>query len=301
MKVISGNKVIYKFSHEMDSIESILPGDTIKVVTNDCFFQQIFNEEQDLTKLDYNRLNPATGPIYIEGAEPGDLLKVKILSIDVKEKGISAVIPEGGVLGDQAEKPIIKMIDIIDGNAIFNGLKIPIKPMIGVIGVAPGKDEIDWPTDTPWKHGGNMDTTDIKAGSILYLPIRQKGALLCLGDCHAIMGDGEVCFTGLEIPAEVVLEIDIIKDKYVEWPMIETNTHTMIVASGDNLDKAVYEATDQAVKFIQKGLGFNWEDSYILTSLAIDIKISQLVDPKITIRSAIPKYLISTDKLIESL
>ncbi|MFA5577448.1 MAG: acetamidase/formamidase family protein [Tissierellaceae bacterium] len=301
MKVVSGNKVIYKFSHKMDPIEKVSPGDIVKVETNDCFFQQIFKEEQVLNEIDYDRLNPATGPIYITGAEPGDLLKLKILDINVKNKGVAAVVPGEGVLGDQVAKPIIKIIDIVDNVAIFNELKLPIEPMIGVIGVAPASNEIDWPTDSPWKHGGNMDTTDIKAGSTLYLPVRQKGALLALGDCHAIMGDGEICFTGLEVPAAVTLQIDLIKNKPVEWPFVETKDSTMIIASGDNLDKAVYEATDQAVKFIKNGLGYDWESAYILASLTVDIKISQLVDPKITVRSAIPKYVISTIKLVESL
>lgn len=299
MKIISGNKVIYKFTYEMEAIETVNPGDTIKVETNDCFFQQIFSEEQVLNEIDYDRLNPATGPIYVNGAQPGDLLQVKILGIDVKDKGVAAVVPGEGVLGDQVTKPIIKVIDIKDNNAIYNGIQLPIKPMIGVIGVAPGKEDGDWATDSPWMHGGNMDTTDIKAGSTLYLPVRKEGALLALGDCHAIMGDGEICFTGLEVPADVTLEINLIKNKSIKWPLVETKEHTMIIASADDIEGAVYEATDQAVKFIKNGLGFTWEDAYIMTSLTVDIKISQLVDPKTTVRAAIPKYALSTESLLE--
>jgi len=285
----------------MEPIASVLPGDIFKVETNDCFFQQVLSEEQDLKDLDYGRLNPATGPIYVEGAEPGDLLKVKIISIDVKDKGIAAVIPNGGLLGDQVTKSIIRIINIEDNHALFQGVKIPISPMIGVIGVAPAKEDGEWTTDTPWKHGGNMDTKDIKAGSTLYFPVNQEGALLALGDCHALMADGEVCFTGLEIPAEVTLEVDLIKNKSVKWPLLETDEYTMVVASGDNLDHAVYEATSNAVEYIKNSLGIEWEEAYILASLSVDLKISQLVDPKITVRAAIPKYLVATEKLIDSL
>ncbi|WP_353097301.1 acetamidase/formamidase family protein [Tissierella praeacuta] len=301
MKVVSGNKVIYKFTNSMDHVESISPGDIIKVKTNDCFFQQVSNEKQVLTEIDYNRLNPATGPIYVEGAEPGDLLQVKILSIDVDNKGVAAVVPNEGVLGDQVSKPLIRVVDIEDDHAIFQGIKLPIRPMIGVIGVAPAEGDGEWATDSPWKHGGNMDTNDIVTGSTLYFPVNQKGALLALGDCHAIMGDGEICFTGLEVPAEVTLEINLIKDRTVKWPLLETDVYTMVIASGDNLDSALYEATSETVKYLKNSLGLEWEEAYMLTSLAVDLKISQVVDPKKTVRAAIPKHIISTKKLIESL
>jgi amidase len=301
VKVISGDKVIYKFSPDMKAVESISPGDVIKVETNDCFYQQITSEDQVLTEIDYDRLNPATGPIYVEGAEPGDLLKVKIVSIDVKDKGVAAVVPNEGALGDQVTKPIIRVLSIEDNNAIFHGVNLPIKPMIGVIGVAPSEEDGPRATDSPWKHGGNMDTTDIRAGSTLYFPVNQKGALLALGDCHAIMGDGEICFTGLEVPAEVTLEIDLIKDKTIKWPLVETDEYTMVISSGDNLDEAVYEATSQAVNHIKDSLDIEWEDAYILASLTVDLKISQVVDPKMTVRAAIPKHVVSTEKLLESL
>ncbi|HHY81273.1 MAG TPA: acetamidase/formamidase family protein [Clostridiales bacterium] len=300
MKIVPGDKVIYKFSPCMEAVMTVSPGDTVKVETNDCFFQQVTSEEQVLNEIDYDRLNPATGPIYVEGAEPGDLLKVKIVSIDVKEKGVAAVVPNEGVLGDLVTKPIIRVLNIEDGHAVFHGIKLPIRPMIGVIGVAPAEEDGQWATDSPWKHGGNMDTTDIRAGSTLYLPVSQKGALLALGDCHAVMGDGEICFTGLEVPAEVVLEIDLIKGKATKWPLVETDDYTAVIASGDDLDGAIYEAASQAVKHIKDSLGIDWEDAYIIASLSVDLKISQVVDPKMTARAAIPKYVVSTQKLIES-
>ncbi|NLJ77983.1 MAG: formamidase, partial [Tissierellia bacterium] len=267
----------------------------------DCFFQQINNEEQVLSEIDYERLNPATGPIYIEGAQPGDILKIKIIDIEVADKGVAAVVPGEGALGDQVKKSIIRVLDIEDGWVIFDEVRLPIRPMIGVIGVAPADEDGEWATESPWKHGGNMDTTDIKAGSTLYFPVNQEGALLALGDCHAIMGDGEICFTGLEVPAEVTLGIDIIKDKAIKWPLVETDEHTMVIASGDDLEDAVYEATNQAVSHLEGGLEVEWEDAYILASLSVDLKISQVVDPKMTVRAAIPKHVISTERLIKAL
>ena len=301
MKVIPNEKVIYKFKPEMEHVETIASGETVKFETNDCWFQQITSEDQVVTEIDQDILNPATGPVYVEGEEPVDLLEVKVISIDVKDKGCSVTIPNGGLLGDQVTKPIVKIINIEGDYAIYNGIKLPIKPMIGVIGVAPGKEDGEWPTATPWKHGGNMDTTDIKEGSTLYFPVKQKGALLALGDCHAIMGDGEICFTGLEIPAEVTLEVNVIKNKTVKWPLVETEEHIMVIASGDDLEAAAYEASSQAVKYIKDALNMEWEEAYILASMVVDLKISQVVDPKMTVRAAIPKYIISTGKITESL
>lgn len=301
MKVIKGDKVVYSFTHEMDHVEIIKPKETIIVETNDCFFQQIENEDISITELDYDVLNPATGPIYVETAEPGDLLKVRIISIDIEDKGVTVTIPKEGVLGDQAKESKIKIIPIENNHAIFNGIRIPVDPMIGVIGVAPKKEDGQWPTATPWKHGGNMDTKVIKAGSTLYFPVHQNGALLALGDCHALMGDGEVCFAGLEIPGKVTLEVDVIKNKSIEWPIVETEDANMIIASGDDLDDAIYKGTSEAVKYLQNGLNIGWEDAYILSSLVMDLQISQVVDPKKTIRASIAKSILSTEDLINSL
>ncbi len=285
----------------MEAVDTISSGDTVVFETNDCWTQQVTSEDQVITEIDYDILNPATGPIYVEGAEPGDILKIYIESIDVKQRGSALCVPNEGVLGDQVKESRVKIIDILDGYALYNNVKIPISPMIGVIGVAPAKDDGQWTTDTPWKHGGNMDTKDIKQGNTLYLPVNQKGALLALGDCHAVMGDGELCFTGLEVPAKVTLKVDVIKNKSINWPMIEDEKYTMIIASGKDLDEAIYTGTDEAVKFLMKGLEFDWEDAYVLASLIVDIKISQVVDPTMTIRAAIPKEILTTEKLIGSI
>lgn len=301
MKTISNKNVIYKFKNKMESVDKIKSGDTVKFQTNDCWTQQITDETQVVTEIDYDILNPATGPIFIEGAEPGDVLKIYIESIEIAEKGSALAVPNEGVLGDKVKNPRVKIIDVKDGYAYFNELKIPVNPMIGVIGVAPAEADGEWTTDTPWKHGGNMDTKDIKQGNTLYLPVNQEGGLLALGDCHAIMGDGELCFTGLEIPAFVTLKIDVIKKMKLNWPLIEDEKFIKIIASGKTLDEAIYSGTDEAVSFLMKGLGYDWEDAYILASLTVDLQISQVVDPMKTIRASIPKDILSTHKLIEKI
>lgn len=296
---ITSDKSIYKFAPSMEAVATARPGDVIKFETNDCFYQQINQESQLVTEIDFSRVNPATGPIFIEGAEPGDLLKIRILAIDVHEQGVGIVMQGGGVLGAEAGQSRTRIFEVKDGFAHMDDIKIPIKPMVGVIGTAPADEDGEWITAVPWKHGGNMDTTDIKVGSTLYLPVRQKGALLALGDCHAAMGDGEVSMAALEIPADVIIEVNLIKGKTSEWPLLETKKEIMVIASGDSVDQAIETATSQAVKLLAKGLEISWEDAYILASLAVNLKISQLVNEKKTVRAAIPKAILTANKLFE--
>jgi amidase len=190
----------------------------------------------------------------------------------------------------------------IDGDfCYFNGLKIPVTPMIGVIGVAPSDETGEYPTGSPWKHGGNMDTKDITVGSIVYFPVNQPGALLALGDCHAVMGDGEVCVAGCEINSKVTLKVNLIKRKKIEWPIVETKDSWMIVASGKNLEEASKEAVKYAVKYLETGLKISWDDAYMLSSMILDLKISQVVDPNKTVRAVIPKSILSLRNLFEKL
>lgn len=301
MKTIKSDKIIYKFKNEMEHIDTVKENEVFKVETNDCFFQQVDKTTENLENIDFNRVNPATGPIFIDGAEVGDTLKIKILDIEVADRGVAGTLPNGGVLADQVENSVIKLIDIVDGFAIFNDLKLAIDPMIGVIGLAPKKEDGEWITAVPWKHGGNMDTSEIKKGSNLYLPVHQEGGLLALGDCHALMSDGESCMTGLEIPATVTLELELIKNKQTEWPLLENKDNIMVLASGEDLNKASYNATNLMVELIKNTLNYSWEDSYILSSLAMDLKISQRVNDMHTVRASISKDILAVNKIFEAL
>lgn len=298
IKTIDSDHVIYSFKPEMASVARIEPGETFRVSTHDCFQGQIKSEYQDYATVDESKTNPATGPIFIEGAEPGDLLRVDILDIDVVSPGVTLLLPEEGVLGKKVARPYIRVLPLAGGSIEFEKLTIPVRPMIGVMGVAPSHEEGEWPTFTPWKHGGNLDTADLGKGSTLFLPVRQKGALLALGDCHAIMGDGEVGCSGLEVAARVTLKADLIKGNASVWPLLETSNHLMIIASGETLEEATCSAVDEATKYLQRGLALSWEDAYILASLVVDVKISQVVNPKKTVRAAIPGSLIQIGSII---
>ena len=302
MKVIKGCDVVYGFSFDMEEKYRVSPGEEFVVETNDCFYQQIQSEDELIENLDHGAFNPATGPIYVEGAEAGDVLKVKIKKIEVDSKGCSLTIPDAGFLPDRVTKALTKIIEIEDGFANFSDeIKLPIRPMIGVIGIATRNEDGLIATDTPYRHGGNMDTTDITAGTNLYLPVAAPGAMLALGDLHAVMGDGEVCVTGLEIPGRVTLEVEIIKNKEISWPILETKDSIQVIASDSDLERASKFALEEMIRILEKAYDLSFEEAYILASLGVDMKISQLVNPKKTARAAISKDILDSKLLFENI
>ena len=259
--------------------------------TQDCFGGQITSESEKIEALDWERINPAAGPIFIEGAMPGDTLKIHIENIVVGDQGIMAAIPENGVLGNSVEEAKIRIMKVERGSVRFNDtISIPCNPMIGVIGVAPKEGAI--PCGTPGSHGGNMDNTKIKKGSILYLPVFHEGALLSIGDVHARMGDGEIMVTGVEIPARVAVYVEILKECPIEDPMLEDTAHVYTIASHENLEKAIEIATKAMNGIVQKKLGLSMEEAGMLMSAVGNVQICQVVDPKRTVRFAMPKMIL---------
>ncbi len=288
MKKICSSEVIYAFSPVMTPVETVEPGEVIVFETLDALGGQI-KTEQDTANLDFSKVNPATGPVFVKGATAGKTLKIKILDIEIADKGV-IVSEEGfGVLPELTKGFKVKILQIDDGLIHFGNLRLPVDPMIGVIGVAPNKDE--FPTGTAHKHGGNMDTKQIKTGSTLYLPIFQEGALLALGDVHALMADGEVCVSACEVGAKVMVMVDIV-DQKTQWPMIETKEGYFIVVSLPDIEQAIIEVTAQAVSFLSDMLKISTVDAYMLASLVVDIQISQLVDPNKTAKAFIPKSVL---------
>lgn len=296
MKKISAEHAIYNFSQDNVPIMEVNAGEMLVFETADCFSGQVRSEHDILADIDKDKLNPATGPVFVRGAKPGDLLEVQIQSIRVANVGVSAVVPGEGVLGDSVRDALVRIIPIEDKKARYLDLQIPITPMIGVIGVA-SSDKKRWPTSTPWRHGGNMDTKDIREGTTLYLPVDVEGALLAMGDLHALMADGEVSFTGLEVAGEVDVRVRVIAGKTLAWPVLETDDEIMIIASGDSVEDATKAAFSEAVEILKETLACRFEEAYLLSSLVVDARISQLVDPKVTVRAVIPKSILKANDL----
>ncbi len=219
---IQNNHAVYAMSAANQPVARVSSGETLVFETLDCFENQIQEECQYLSGIDWNHINPATGPVFVEGAMPGDLLKVHILDIRVAEKGTMTATPGEGAVGDLLTKEYTKIIRVKDGKAHFSDkIVLDARPMIGVIGTAPANGETI-PTGTPGTHGGNMDNRRITKGTTLYLPVNVEGALLAMGDLHALMSDGEVLICGLEIPGEVEVTVEVVKDANLPVPVLVT-------------------------------------------------------------------------------
>lgn len=286
---VSKESFIYAMNSANAPILRVPASATIEFETSDCFGGQVKSEQDEFGGLDFSRVNPATGPVYIEGAEPGDVLAVKIDKIEVASQGV--VIAGKGmgalahILGDYA----IKIVPIENDTAIFSeSLHLPLNKMIGVIGVAPKESDII-ACGTPDYHGGNMDCKEITEGRTIHLPVNVPGALLALGDLHAIMADGEVGATGLEVAGKVTVTVDVIKNKPQPHPMLFSDTHIMTIASHVDLDTAVDMAVEHMAQYLINEYGFTLNDTAMLMSLVADTRICQVVDPKKTIRVEFPK------------
>ena len=256
---------------------------------DDCYSGQITDASVKRTDIDISIMDCAVGPIDVEGAEPGDTLCVEVMAIDLADHGIMVTNCGLGVLGDRITEPDTKIIPIKDGFAHFSDtIKIPLTPMIGVMGVAPKSGEIH--CAVPDDHGANMDTKLVKVGSRVYFPVAQKGAGLAVGDMHACMGDGELSGTGIEIAGRMCLKATVYKDRPIERPVIETYDGIYFLASRPTLDESIKVATSDVVDFLMKKLDLNFPDAYRLMSATCDAQICEVVDDNITVRLHCPKF-----------
>ncbi|WCK56543.1 acetamidase/formamidase family protein [Aneurinibacillus sp. Ricciae_BoGa-3] len=296
MNRVSKDHVIYAMSKDNQPVITVEAGSQVVFETCDCFEDQIKTANTHFSELDWNRINPATGPVFVKGAERGDILAVRIDKIDHNSQAVMVTGPNMGVIGDQLGENVVRIIPVQGGKAQFSKeIEVPLNPMIGVIGTAPAGEAIS--CGTPDLHGGNMDCKLIKEGSTLFLPVNVAGALFALGDLHAAMGDGEVAVCGAEIAGEVTVTLSVIKDKKWPLPMIETDTHVYTLASEVQLDDAASTATRNMVNLLEQESGISKHEAIALMSLVGNIQVCQVVDPKKTIRFEMPKSILSKLKV----
>jgi amidase len=205
----------------------------------------------------------------------------------VARRGVMAVSGDFGVLRDRFEGMSFQMVPIEAGLALVAGANVPVRPMIGVIGVAPAGAPV--PCGSPGSHGGNMDTRLIGEGATLYLPVFAPGALLAAGDLHAAMGDGEICGTGVEVAGSVRLRVDLRRDLELANPVVETSEVVATIASAVTLDEAAELATSDMADLLMRRLGLSAQDATTLMSAAGQLQVSQVVDPLKTARYAMSK------------
>ncbi len=281
------------WDHSIAPLATIGSGETISFDLLDASCGQITAESslEDLRALDFSRVDQVNGPIYVEGAEPGDTLEVEFLDLQPANWGWTAIIPGFGLLADEFTEPALKIWRLeggADGWAEFApGVRIPLAPFCGEIGLAPGAAGA-FSTIPPYRHGGNMDTRHLTKGARLYLPVEVAGALFSIGDGHAAQGDGEVCGTAVETPMQATVRLTVHKDLQVPEPQFltagpliqRTNTAPYYVTDGigPDLVEATRNAVRHMIEHLQRRYGLSRADAYMLCSVAVDLKLCEVVD-----------------------
>ena len=293
MVELDDEKVFYAFDKTLEPAMVVPSGTTVRVRTKDCFGNQIQKPEDELDGIDWDHTNPATGPIFVEGAVPGGALKVSVDAIEFDSKSVSCTGENEGVCGDRFNAWSTQVCEI-DGDELVwdERLRIPLRPMIGVIGVAPEGDPIN--CGTPGSHGGNMDNTAITAGATLYFPVFADGALFGCGDMHAVMGDGEISVSGAEAAGWATVTLTAMPELKLVDPLIENATHFGVIASAETLDAAADRAVHEMLDLICDRTAEDPDKVVMLLSLVGDVQVCQMVDPEKTIRFMVPKYVLDS-------
>jgi acetamidase/formamidase len=285
-----------------EPVARVHPGDIIDTNTFDCFGNAIQKPGDTLDKVKGD--NPLTGPFYVEGAEPGDTLVVKILDLTVdSDQGVGALAPGFGALNETNYTPMLHQpvpekiwfyaIDRARNEATYRALdspfsvKIPLHPFLGCLGVSPGLESRS--SITPAEHGGNMDAPEASAGNTSYFPVNVPGALLYLGDGHAAMGDGEIAGTAIEVPMHARLQVDVIKGQKIGWPRFENAREIMALGAYRPLDDALRIAFTELIAWIHNETTMSELDAYQLLSQVGKVHVTEMVDPNYVVIASIDK------------
>lgn len=297
----------YAWDHSITPRLSVDPGDTVVFVTRDSSDQYygIDSSHEDVARKGPLKGHPLTGPVYVRGAQPGDVLVVEIVDvIPGASFGWTAIRPGKGLL-PAAEFPrhFLQIWDLSDGRIARmrhrNDIAIPIEPFPGIVGTA-----LRWPgahsTIPPRENGGNMDLKHLTRGAHLYLPVWVPGALLSIGDAHAAQGDGEVCVTAIEMSATVTVRLELQSQQAIEEPRLRTcgplcartrdGPHFATMAHGPELHECAQRAVRYLVGHLVAERGLSREEAYVLCSVCADLKISQIVDaPNWSVAAFLPE------------
>ncbi len=275
---ISRSDVVWSFGPDLEPVLEVDPGETVTFETNDCFTGQIRSEDDLVTAIDLTRINSATGPVAVRGAEPGDSLVVEILDVRPVEWGVATLIPGFGQLIDRVQAPVTRLFAVADGEVRMNDrIRFPAKPMVGVVGVATDGEVLS--NGLAGRHGGNLDDHFHGKGSRIYFPVRQPGGMFAVGDMHAAMGDGEICFTGVEIAGEVDIRFDLLEGRQATWPVTELADRWLPHATAPDFADALQLVSEEAAKLLVDEHGFTIEDAFIFLSVACDAGVAQACRP----------------------
>jgi amidase len=292
--VVRRDEIIWAFGPDLEPVLEVEPGSVVRLETNDCFTGQIASEDDLVTAIDFERVNSATGPVAVKGAEPGDSLVVELLEVRPSGQGFATLIPGFGQLIDQVQSPVTKVFRVEGDTVHMNDrVSFPLRPMVGVVGVATDGDTVA----NGWagRHGGNLDDHLHGPGATLYFPVRQPGGMFAVGDMHASMGDGEICGTGVEIAGEVLARFDLLKGKQATWPVTELPDRWVAHATAEtdaDFMAALQRVSEEAARLLVDEWGFTMEEAFVFLSVACDAGICQACRPSpfsTIARMAVPK------------
>jgi len=298
-------QVHYGWSRDHAPVLSVSSGAEVSVETMDASGGQLRpgSDEHSVAEIDFGLINPVCGPVFVEGARPGDVLQVDILAVEPGSYGWTALIPGFGLLADEFPDPWLHVWEIEQGMAIFTDrIRVPVQPFCGVLGVAPAEPGLH-SVIPPRRVGGNMDTRQLGAGATLYLPVEVEGALFGVGDTHAAQGDGEVCGTAIEGAMTVSLRLSVRRDLEITSPEFEVTRPLERAAAaaagyhattgvGPDLMLAVRESTERMIAYLERQYDLDRAQAYALCSVAVDLRISEVVDaPNWVVSAFLPKDL----------
>jgi amidase len=305
-----GDKVYFTYCHSHPPALRIKPGDTVSTSTRDASNDAFSISDKTVApKIDLTKVNPQTGPFYIEGAEPGDTLEVHIDSIDLnREWGWGASIPYFGLLAPEYKTTMVtppapdrlfiwrldnnrKVATLDMPNSKIGKVEVPIRPFFGTIGTAPaGKECIS--SLIPGPHGANMDFNEVVAGVTMQFPVFEPGALFMLGDGHSAQGDGEIDGAAIETPFKVKFTVNLIKGKKINWPRLTNDNEIMSIGSTRPLIDALRIACTDMVDRLMTDYGFDRYEALELLGQAAHLYIANVVDPQFSVACALnKKYL----------
>ena len=285
------DRVHFKWDTANEPVLTIASGDTVTYETRDVSDDQITPESAAgvVATLDWDRVYPLAGPVAVEGAEPGDTLAIEILDLQTRGWGWTAIIPGAGLLPNDFPDAYLRVFDLSEGRYAYlrDDIAIPVEPFFGTMGVCP-EGAAAQEVMPPGRFGGNLDTRQLVKGTTLYLPVQVPGALFSCGDAHAAQGDGEVCVTGIEAPMYGELRLSLEKGRSIPAPQYRTSGRLTprvdeggwygTTGVGPDLYVAAQEAVRAMIDHLAADYDLSREDAYVLASLCVDLRISEIVD-----------------------
>jgi acetamidase/formamidase len=296
-----------RWNHQIEPRLAIESGDSVHLQCVDSTGGQVNRESslQDFLAIDRGRIHALTGPIYIRGAHPGDTLEIQVRAIEHLGWGWSSIIPGLGFLKDRFRDPyfFVWQLEPTLTRSLVPAI-VPLRPFCGVMGVAPAEPG-EFRTRPPGPFGGNMDVRELCAGATLFLPVLYPGALFSAGDAHASQGDGEVCINGIECPVNLTLTFKVHRHRTISSPLIESAPNTpdqggswIVVESAPDPLAAAHTATSRMIDLLMSACSISAENAYLLCSVAMNLRLSQVVnEPMITVSAALPKHILPETRL----